>query len=315
MTSPSPHLDLDALADALAGEGAPAERIHLAGCEACAGRLAELRAADAAVGSQLGSLGTPALPHDLATRLDRALAAQQPPAPARPASVTALPSRRTGRSGGARWLPAAAAAALVLGGAGFAVSQAGPDRGSDAASTAAGGSAEMAAPAVPELLLTASGADWADPATPGTTLPQLLGGQAQAYRLSDEQARSSAESGEQSTEQSAEQSTDDAATSDSQDADQSGPAGAPAPPLPDDQQELARLRTADGLDACLAALLPAQQPATRPIAVDYATYDGEPALAVVLPDPDPAQASIFVVGADCSAADPDVLLFRRAPLP
>jgi hypothetical protein len=92
-------------------------------------------------------------------------------------------------------------------------------------------------------------------------------------------------------------------------------AAAPAQELPDGDQELARLRTAEGLDACLSALLAAEEPGTRPLAVDYARYDGQPALAVVLPDPDPAQAAVFVVGADCGAADADVLLFRRAPLP
>jgi hypothetical protein len=77
---------------------------------------------------------------------------------------------------------------LVLGGAGLAVSLVGSglDGGSDSATSAAGGSAELAAPSASDLLLTASGEDWSDPATPASALPRVLGGQATAYRLSDD---------------------------------------------------------------------------------------------------------------------------------
>jgi hypothetical protein len=132
----------------------------------------------------------------------------------------------------------------------------------------------------------------------------VLGGQAEAYRLAEQDARTlDTEGGE------------DTAAAQSQDADQSKTAPAPAAALPEGDEELARLRTPAGLEACLSSLLVEEPPGTRPLAVDYATYDGQPALAVVLPDPDPGSASIFVVGSDCSAADADVLLFRRAPLP
>ena len=303
MTSPSPHLDLDALADAAAGEGSEADAAHLAGCASCASRLGELRAAEQAVLTELRTMEVPALPPDVGDRLDAALAEQEPLAPARGASVTALPQRRDTRvADRSAWLPAAAAAVIVLGGAGFVASQGALGGGNDDASTAAGGSAESAAPPVSDLLLTASGADWADPATPGTALQQVLGGQADAYRLADEAPAGDAKSAE-------------SATAQSQDADQSETAPAPAAALPEGDEELARLRTPEGLEACLSSLLAAEEPGVRPLAVDYATYDGQPALAVVLPDPDPAQASIFVVGADCSAADADVLFFRRTPLP
>lgn len=310
MTSPSAHLDLDALADALAGAGSEADASHLADCGSCAGRLGELRAADRSVLVELRALAAPALPPDVQERLDAALAAQEPLAPTRAASVTALPTRRAHRSGDRTgWLAAAAAAVIVLGGGAFALSQGGLDQGgADSSTSAAGGSAELAAPAVEDLLLTASGADWADPATPGTTLPQVLGGQATAYQLTDEtplQARSSEESDEQAA----------AESQGEQDADAGAAQPGPAAALPEADEELARLRTGEGLQACLSSLLTEEQLGTRPLAVDYATYGGEPALAVVLPDPDPARASIFVVGSDCSAADPDVLLFRRAPLP
>jgi len=126
----------------------------------------------------------------------------------------------------------------------------------------------------------------ADPEAPATALPLVLGGQARRLSLEERAAPQS-----------------------QQDADQ--PAAAAAP-LPD---ELARLSTPEGLDACLSSLLAEQGAGVQPLAVDYARYDGQPALAVVLPDPEPASAAVYVVGSDCSAADPDLLLFRRAPLP
>ena len=112
-TAPS-HLDLDQLADALAGE--PQE--HLAGCADCTSRLAELRAAEAGVVAALRALPDPALPAGLADRLAAAFDAE-PPLAARRSNVTALPERAPRR----RLLPVAAAAVLALsaGGIGYAV--------------------------------------------------------------------------------------------------------------------------------------------------------------------------------------------------
>jgi RNA polymerase sigma-70 factor (ECF subfamily) len=208
VSTPSPHLDLDALADALAGEGSPADAGHLAGCGACAARLGELRAADAVVLDRLAGLTHPPVPADVAARLDGALAAQdplaqQPPAQERPASVTALPARRSRAL--PSWLPAAAAAVLVIGGAGAVVSQLGGSTsgGSDSSASSAEGArpaAESAEGGTTEPLLTASGADWADPQAPGTALPRVLGGQAEVLSFvegSDSSARASAAAEEQ----------------------------------------------------------------------------------------------------------------------
>jgi hypothetical protein len=78
---------------------------------------------------------------------------------------------------------------------------------------------------------------------------------------------------------------------------------------------LERLREPAGLASCLAALLPPEEPDVRPLALDYATYAGAPALAVVLPDPDPAKLSVFVVGPGCSQADDSTLRFVRVDRP
>jgi hypothetical protein len=308
MTSPFPHPDVDALADLLAGEGSASDATHLAGCASCTEQLALLRDAEATVLGELRALGAPALPADVTARLDLVLAEQEPLAPPRVAPVTALPERQRARpTRTAGWLPAAAAAVLVLGGAGFAAVQLGGGSDAEQASTAAGGSAELAAPAVSDLRLTASGADWAEPDAAVTSLAEVLNGEAMTYRLSGEGAAD-----EESTARGSDDGSD---TAETQDQDQDQDQSSLAAPLPSGEDALSRLRTPEGLDACLSSLLEAEGPGARPLAVDYAGYDGEPALAVVLPDPDPAQASIFVVGADCTAADPDVLHFRRAPLP
>lgn len=78
---------------------------------------------------------------------------------------------------------------------------------------------------------------------------------------------------------------------------------------------LARLRDPAGLASCLLALLPPEQPDVRPLALDYARYGATPALAVVLPDPDPAKVSVFVVGPDCSKDNDSTLLFTRLTKP
>jgi hypothetical protein len=106
------HLDLDALADVLAGEPAPA---HLAGCAECTQLLAELRAADALVLAQLTTLPLPELPADLDARISRALLAERPAGRTASATVTPLSPRKQ-----RNWLPAAggiaAAVAFVFGG-------------------------------------------------------------------------------------------------------------------------------------------------------------------------------------------------------
>lgn len=286
-SEPPPHLDLDALADVVAGEAGPTHAAHLADCASCTSRLHELRAADAGVLASLSALPAPVVPADLADRLSAAFAAEPPPVgtaeqpPVHAASVTALPAGGVARR--RSWLPAAAAAVLVVSGAGlgFSLLQGGAgDQNADTASSATGAEAGAADLGVP---LSASGADWSAADVASTALPQVLSGQAPPVEL---QEQSSASGGT---------SNDDAG------------------PLAEDG--LAALRTPEGLSACLRSLLPPDEPDLVPLAVDYAAYAGQPALAVVLPDPDPTQVSVFVVGAGCSAGDDGTLFFLRAPRP
>lgn len=276
------HLDLDALADAVAGEGDAASTAHLAACPSCTSRLRELEAAEQRVAAVLSTLPPPTVPADLADRLTAALAAEAPLAPAvatTGASVTALPAREASRR--RTWLPAAAAAVLLASGAGIGWSMLSGGSGSDDADTAGR-----------ELLASASGADYADAASLAASLPAVLAGDAQgdtAYTASSEAAG--------------------ATTSRSEDTAAAPEAAAMSAPDP-----LDRLRTTDGLAACLAGLQDDGAP-VEPLALDYASYDGAPALAVLLPDPDPAKVAVFVVGPECAQADPRLLHYVRVDRP
>lgn len=274
------HLDLDQLADALAGE--PHE--HLSGCADCTSRLAELRAAEAGVLAALRALPAPPVSADLADRLSAAFAAEPPLAEAaEPSNVTALPARTPRR----RFLPAAAAAVLLVsgGGLGYALlsgSSGGEQGASDAGAEAVGGAV---------LVTNTSGTDYADLASVEAVLPGVLAGTAASMLSMDSAAGATA----------AQPPSEQARTTTMQ------------APLAEDP--LARLRTPAGLQDCLSAVLPPEEPDLRPRALDYATYQGQPALAVVLPDPDPAKLSVYVVGADCAAADAKVLGFLRVDAP
>ncbi len=310
------HLDLDALADALAGEGEDGG--HLERCASCASRLAELAAADARVSAVLAALPAPPVPAGLAERLSAALVAEAPLATPHTgsessgtgsgvtgsgvtgSSVTALPARRARRN----WLPAAAAAVLVVSGAGLGYSLLdGAVSGGNDSLTAAGDSA--AESAAKSLVLNASGTDYADPAAVDGALPRVLDGTAGDGTIAQEAGPDAAARSEDS----------DAGqtTSESQNDDSVATEPAPATALAADG--LARLRTTDGLADCLTALLPPDEPDVRPLALDYALYQGQPALAVLLPDPDPAKIALYVVGAGCTQANDSLLQFLRVDSP
>lgn len=314
MTEPTgaasaPHLTLDELADVLAGEPAGS---HLAGCASCTARLGELRTAEAAVLASLADLPAPTLPAGLADRLQAALAAEpalRPAtaatgAPAGPATVTPLGQRRARRT----WVPAVAASAvLLIGGAvGWSLlSDGGPGAGSSP-DTAAGATAESGAGTL-ALPTSSTGIDYGDQDLVEATLPAVLAGVAPGGTALD----SAQSSGPGSGAGSAPQPTS---------AREAGPAGPPPEGTgglagATSADPLARLREPAALASCLAALLPPENPDERPLALDYASYRGTPALAVVLPDPDPAKVSVFLVGAACSQADDATLFFVRADRP
>ena len=88
------HLDLDGLADHLAGE--VDARAHLSTCGGCTARLAELDTAGHPVLDTLHALPLPAIPDDVADRIGARLAAEPPLADEAPLAAAGLAAARPG---------------------------------------------------------------------------------------------------------------------------------------------------------------------------------------------------------------------------
>ena len=265
--NPGTHLDLDALADVLAGEG---DRTHVDGCAECTAKLAELEAAVPLVTATLAAAPTPAEPADLGDRMSRAL--EQAHRPVVADVVPLVPKQRT------RWLPAlgavAAAAVLVTGGILVAQGGSGSKHAKTPAVAAATGSSPIPTSTTGINYTAKNGALSAE-------LPALLRGHATEARTQNDTLSAV-------------------------------PKAAPAFGAHGDP--LATLHTTHGLASCLAAVL---DPGSTelPLALDYAAYNGQPALLILLADPRPDHVQAFFVGAGCSQADAQVLFFTRLPKP
>lgn len=267
------HVDADTLAawqeGLLPAETDLAVRGHLAGCAACAAR----RDALAALPARLAAAGdTGAVPDDVASRLDQALAA---------AAVAAVPapSARDRGPRGMRLLQAAAVVVLLLAGVGFAASVLQVGGGGDDSGTSAGGTADTEAKGAQSgaFPVTASGRNWAAD-TVVAAIPDLVAGRVGP---------------------SVEGSTDSAA-------------GAPST-LREAPGDTARLASGPALAECVGAL---NDGPVTPVAVDLASWQGNPAVVIVLPTADDATTvDAWVVGPSCGQADAQVLYFARAPRP
>lgn len=281
------HLDLDALADLLVGEGNPRDIEHLRSCAPCTRQLTDLEAAQAPVDASLAALPPLAVPAPLAARLTAG------PATGRTAGSDVLPLAPARRATGARrrkprrrppWRAVtgvAAAIVLVSGGAALLIRS---DHHLSASSAKSSGASLARAPEVRRL---ATGTSYTA-ATLATEVPSLLvPAQAGSVQSGPGPASSQATS-------------------------QAGAGATPAAgTFPD---ELAPLQGTSALAACLSALTPSDQPGL-PLAVDYARYAGKPALVVVLPSARPGKLDVYVVGPHCTAADADVVYFTRLARP
>lgn len=303
------HLDLDALADHLAGISDATA--HLSDCAGCNARLLELRAAELMVVATLSTLPEPTMPREFADRLASALAAEPaltaPTGPREPHSlesssrepssnVIPLESRRPHRT----WVPAVAASAVLMVG-GLLGWQLLSGSGATPTNSPSGAAAGQDAGPV----TANSGTNYSDPVAVKANLAGVLtGAQADMFALNAPMppALGAPEPG----------AAKGVAPPDSS-ATGSNPADSGATALSADP--LALLREPAGLASCLSTLLTPGQPEDRPVALDYASYAGEPALAVLLPDPDPAKLSVFVVGSTCSGSEPDLLFFFRIDKP
>lgn len=284
------HPGIDALADLDAGllEGTPAEaglRSHLAGCGACPGTLALLRATR----EDLATLPALTMPAAVADRIDAALTAElaaelaaEPAAAAEGrARVAVLAERR--RRGSPRWLPAGIAAGvalLVAAAIGFtAFTPNGRSSGDNSATSAArpGGGFDRKAPKATgkSAVSSASGRNYT-PTTLAAGVRALLG----------------------------------LTQSDSSPGDTRVPLTASVQPQALGP-EFARLGQPAGLAECVAAL--AGQAGVAPLAVDFAGYQGQSAALIVLPDRDPGRVQAWIVGPACSTGHRDLRHFEYVP--
>ena len=261
------HLDLDALADAVAGEGDEQARGHLASCAECQAAVLEVQAASEQVSGELAALPDLPMPEDVVRRLA-----------APTTSVTTLPATRPGAQG-SRWqrlLPAAAAVVLLIAGAGYALSRLGGSGTGDSAGSNAATSGKAAPTAgFPQ---SSTGTNYTGRTDLAAAAPRLLTGTT-TFRGALPQAGAS--------------TAQDGLSADA----------------------LARLRTPAGLADCLLALLPPDDPSVRPLALDYASFRGKPAMVVLLPAVDPSKLDVYVVGPGCSRANDSTLFYTSVARP
>lgn len=294
MTAPESHPDFDALAELdeglLAPDAAATLRAHVADCAECAaavGRLTEARVA-------LRGMPLVAMPPEVAARIDAALEAEAP-APARPAAgSTIVPFASRRRPRGVGLAGAAAAAAVVLLVAGVVAGALHIGR----TNVTGKGTALKATPTTGRFVATSTGRNYTAATLPAG-VATLLG----------------------ATPAPSQQALDRGAATSSSGAGVGGgtasalsPGAAPqhAPPMTF-ASELSRLQTQPAaLLNCIAALSGKATPVTVPLAVDFARYDGKPAVIVVLPtEGNPAKADVWVVGPGCSTKDAQLRYFVR----
>ncbi|TQS41474.1 hypothetical protein [Cryptosporangium phraense] len=282
--------ELDQLADYAEGllDGTP-------DADVVAGRIADDQEwADAyrqltAVTTALGDLPDVSMPDDVAMRLDAALAAEPPLQPtAQPAARAAetdedgpagpwvasdpstdrLSAQRARRERATRigqWI-AAAAAVVAIGFCGVSVVRSNALNSDDSATTSSAGDSKagpsvLSAPSAPRSVHV-SGISYS---------VGELGPQARAMLSGPTEAAASPRAPGPSTE--------------------AAPAPASSAAYP---AALRRLRDPAELAGCLGAL-----GLGEPLAVDYATLEGAPAIVIVTPDADPNQLVVVAAGADC----------------
>lgn len=259
---------------------------HLVLCPRCTAVRDELRAVP---GRLADARDAGPAPVDVVARLDAALAAQR--AGTSPTAATITPTatitplatdRRPPR--GLRLLQAAAAVVVLLAGAGIAVTaiQGGGDSEGSAADSAA--TAERPASAQGSFPVTSSGRNWSEDSVT-QAVPRLVAGSL-APTLRADASKGPEEGGGDA-------------------------GGGAARELAD--SEAARLAGGPPLAECVTAL---NDGPVTPLAVDLATWKGQPAAVIVLPTlDDPATVDTWVVGPDCSQADAKVLYFARVARP
>jgi hypothetical protein len=204
--------------------------------------------------------------------------------------VTPVPTAEE-RATPARWRAAAAAVVVLLAGGLYGISQLGNNSATTSSTAADSGAGAKAAPEL-AIARNNSGTDYTDRASLSAALPGLLSGAA----------------------------ADSAMVAAAPPPSGSSPAvGAPnrgaAPLAASVADPLAPLRDTNGLAECLLALLPPDDPSVQPLAVDYASFRGQPAMVVVLPGSVADKLDVFVVGPGCSRANDSVQFYTSVDKP
>ncbi len=275
------HLDLDRLADLeedlLTPDEEGAAQTHLDECAECRARQAQL----ADTRAVLSNLPPEPMPAAVSARIEAALSALP--------STTIVPLAASKRRGwrahptaaglGAAASVAALVAALVVG-----------RTSSHDSSSSAGGSAETAGAAG----TATSSIPLPPPSVTGTkysfhnlgrTVPALLHPSAALAVAPNTGAQPAPQASKRSTDASA------------------------SPPA-----ALSRLFTTPGaLEACVRGI--EGGPAAQPLAIDFATFQGAPAVLVILPGLDQGKVDAWFVGPSCTSTDVNLLRYRSLPAP
>lgn len=287
------HIDLDVIAALSEGlldrREARRARLHLHSCANCAAQAAALAEVPAVL-RRISRAEPPPVPAWVAERLDAALAAEAltagaltpgtgangtAPAERAPAEVASIADgrrrRRRGRAPGSRVLRplAAAAAVCLLAGGGYAVFRAAAPH---AGSTSAAVSHRPAATGTLHgggPLIKRGGSPTA---SPGTTTPEVISSGVN-YQPAQLQAQVESVLRQTATER------------------HQGGTGQNSPQLP------------ASMNGCMQRVIGAQQPTL----VDEATYRSQRATVIVTPEANGPGGEVWVTGAGCSAAHPDVL--------
>ena len=277
---PSEHLDLDRLADLdedlLTPEETETGRRHLTGCATCRARHADIRTTRAL----LSTLPPEPMPEAVANRIEAALAAL----PA--TTIVPLTSKRRGWRAhptaaglGAAATVAALVAALVIGRTSHTSSP-------GSAGRVAGGAGEQARSTT--LLLPSSQVSGThyNNANLGRTVPALLH-PTETAMLAPGAAAPAKSSGPQTA---------------------AGTATATGVPA-----SLTRLfGSPAALQACVRSV-EAGGPAVKPLAIDFATYQGAPSVLIVLPGLEPDHIDAWFVGPGCNAQQENLLGYKSVP--
>ncbi len=277
MTQPTSHPPVEDLAAYAADDlDSGAVDAHVAGCAECAADVAAIQLATRG----LAELPDLRMPLDVITSLEAALAAARvaESAPEAPASLTDARSRRAGSS---RFLPFAAAAAVVALATTIGVTALRDSSGDDADTAATRGGNATVAEAAAEPRLLHSGTDYS---------PGVLD-----FQVRDALAAPA----------------EDATAFALQDAAPAAPAaGASAPQR--SAGKAAPEMTPEQLQSCVDEL--SGTSGVAPLVVDFATFDKQPAVVVVLPFRDD-KVDVFVVRPTCRLNNAELILFKRVAAP